>query len=227
MELLLLSVVRPTKMLFLSPIVFGLSLYVAVSYGYLYLVFTTMTEIFETQYGINARNVGLTYLGTGVGQLLALVVFGAVSDPLLKRMAKGGEMKPEYRLPFLWVGAVLVPAGLLLYGWTAQYKVHYMVPVIGTSLLGFGMIGTFMPITTYLVDAYTIYAASAVAANTVLRSLGGAVLPLCGTQMYDRLGLGWGNSLLAFISLAMTPMIWVFLRYGESIRKHPRFQLQL
>lgn len=84
-----------------------------------------------------------------------------------------------------------------------------------------------MPIGTYLVDAYTVYAASAMAANTVLRSLGGAFLPLAGRDMYNALGLGWGNSLLAFIGLGMTPMIWVFLKYGERIRTHPKFQLNL
>lgn len=65
------------------------------------------------------------------------------------------------------------------------------------------------------------------AANTVLRSLGGAVLPLCGGQMYHALGYGWGNSLLAFLAIAMLPVAWVFMRYGERIRTHPKFQLNL
>lgn len=73
--------------------------------------------------------------------------------------------------------------------------------------------------TTYLVDAFTIYAASALAATTVLRSLLGAVLPLAGTAMYDRLGLGWGNSLLAFIALVMCPLPILFERKGEMLRK--------
>ena len=136
-------------------------------------------------------------------------------------------MKPEYRLPLLWPGAIMVPIGLLLYGWTAQYRVHWIVPILGTALLGAGMIGAFMPIGVYLVDAYTIYAASAMAANTVLRSLGGAFLPLAGRDMYNALGLGWGNALLAFIALGMSPMIWFFLKYGERIRTHPKYQLKL
>jgi Kef-type K+ transport system membrane component KefB len=68
-------------------------------------------------------------------------------------------------------------------------------------------------------DAYTIYAASAIAANTVLRSIVGGVLPLAGLSMYDRLGLGWGNSLVAFIALALTPVPFVFYIWGERIRK--------
>jgi hypothetical protein len=84
-----------------------------------------------------------------------------------------------------------------------------------------------MPIMTYFVDAYTIYSASVIAANTVLRSLLGALLPLAGPSMYAALGLGWGNSLLAFIALAMAPLPWVFWRYGERIRTSPRFAIDL
>lgn len=84
-----------------------------------------------------------------------------------------------------------------------------------------------MPISTYLVDAYTLHAASALAANTVLRSLVGALLPLAGPTMYDALGLGWGNSLLAFIALAMCPIPVFFYKFGERIRMSPRFQLKL
>jgi MFS family permease len=228
-ELFLTAIIRPTKMLFLSPIVFGLSLYVAIGYGYLYLIFTTMTEVFEGQYGISRGNVGLTYLGVGVGNISGLIAFGFISDTLMKKMAKrnGGEMKPEYRLPPLIPGGLLMPIGLFWYGWSAQYKAHWIVPITGTVFLGMGMITMFMPVGTYLVDAFTIYAASAMAANTVLRSLGGALLPLSGRKMYEALGLGWGNSLLAFIALGLTPAIWFLIKYGEQIRRHPRFQLKL
>lgn len=83
-----------------------------------------------------------------------------------------------------------------------------------------------MPIQTYLIDAFTIHAASAIAANTVLRSLCGALLPLAGPKMYATLGLGWGNSLLGFIAVAMLPIPWLFYKYGERIRTHPRFQIK-
>lgn len=75
-----------------------------------------------------------------------------------------------------------------------------------------------MAISIYLVDAYTTYAASALAANTVMRSIAGATLPLCGLKMYDQLGLGWGNSLLAFIAIAMLPIPILILRFGEKLR---------
>ena len=84
-----------------------------------------------------------------------------------------------------------------------------------------------MSINTYLVDAFTLHAASAMAASAVLRSLVGALLPLAGQKMYSTLGLGWGNSLLAFIALALCPIPWVFWKYGERIRTSQRFRVVL
>lgn len=75
-----------------------------------------------------------------------------------------------------------------------------------------------MPGSTFLVDAYTVHAASATAAATVSRSLLGALLPLAGNSMYDALGVGWGNSLLGFIAIAFIPVPFVFWAFGERIR---------
>jgi multidrug resistance protein len=224
-DFFLKSIVRPTKMLFLSPIVLATSLYIGLVYGYLYLLFTTFTLVFEGQYGFSSGSVGLTYLGIGIGSLVGLVLFGMASDRMLKSKTKPnadgtpGEMKPEYRLPPMVPGAFLIPIGLFIYGWTAYYKVHYIVPILGTLLIGVGNLAVFMCISTYLVDAFTIHAASALAANTVVRSLLGTVLPLAGPKMYKSIGLGWGNSLLAFIALLACPIPIFFNWKGEWLRK--------
>jgi MFS family permease len=214
-------------MLLLSPVVSALALYTATNYGFLYLLFTTTTEVFQEQYGFNASSAGLTFLGGGVGQVLGLIGFGLASDKLLLYLAKDGEKKPEHRLPPAIIGAFFVPLGFLWYGWTAEYRCHWILPVIGTFWIGLGMILIFTPVAAYLVDSFPQYAASAAAANTVLRSLGGALLPLCGSKMYDALGLGWGNSLLALIGIALIPGVILFYKRGEAIRTHPRFQLEL
>jgi hypothetical protein len=84
-----------------------------------------------------------------------------------------------------------------------------------------------MPTATYLIDAFTLYAASVTAASAVMRSLLGAILPLAGPKMFQHLGLGWGSSVLAFIALTLLPAPFVLLRYGERIRTHPRLQVRL
>ena len=221
-----LSIVRPMRMLLFSPIVSALSVFMAVVYGYLYLLFTTLTEVFQHNYHFSQGTVGLTYLGIGIGSLVGVTVFGIASDRIMKRKSAAGEMKPEYRLPPMIPGSFAIPVGLFLYGWTAEYRVFWIAPILGTAFVGVGLLATFMPISTYLVDAFTLHAASALAANTVLRSLVGALLPLAGPKMYDTLGLGWGNSLLAFIALALCPIPVLFYKYGEWIRKSPRFQVK-
>lgn len=109
--------------------------------------------------------------------------------------------------------------------WCAEEKVQWAAPLFGTLVLGIGIIIAFMCVQTYLIDAFTVYAASAIAANTVLRSIFGCVLPLCGLQMYDTLGYGWGNSLLGFLALAMIPIPWFFFTYGERMRTNPKYQV--
>lgn len=224
-QLLVRSVVRPMKILLLSPIVLVTSLYTGIVYGYQYLMYSTFTSVFEEQYGFPTKSTGLTFLGLGVGSLFGLFIIGAASDRIVKARSKprpgapSGTMKPEYRLPPLVVGAFFIPAGLFMYGWSAEYNAPWIVPIIGTGLVGVGNIAVFMCIVSYLVDAFTIYAASALAANTVVRSVVGAILPLAGQSMYASLGLGWGNSLLGFIAVACIPVPLVLLKYGERMRK--------
>jgi hypothetical protein len=117
--------------------------------------------------------------------------------------------------------------GLLIYGWTINFRAHWIVPIIGTGFIGYGMIGSFLPIGRYLIVVFTTYAASAMAANTAMRSLCAAFLPLCGEYLIDSLRPGWAMSLLALISMSMFPAIWALIRYGERIRTHPRFQVEL
>jgi len=238
------SVVRPLKMLLLSPIVFLLSLYMAIVYGYLYLLFTTFPRIFQGQYGFSNGSVGLVYIGVGVGSFFGLIFTAAVSDRQVQILAKryGGAAKPEYRLPAMILGAFIIPIGLFLYGWSAEKKLHWFLPVLGTAFLGAGLFIIMvlpqillsrsyancekMPAAVYLVDAYTIHAASAAAAATVFRSLLGAFLPLAGGKMYDSLGVGWGTSVMAFIAVAFIPVPFLFFKYGQRIRESKLFKVE-
>jgi len=233
------AILRPMKLLFLSPIVSLLSLHLSMVYGYLYLLFTTFTMVFQGIYGFSTGAAGLTFLGLGGGSIAGVVIIGGCSDKIYLYYAgkNGGTGKPEYRLPFMVFSSLFCPIGLFWYGWSAQAHAHFMVPIIGSALMAFGMMSVMvrhplipcdimftdltspqLPVQNYLVDAYTQYAASAVAAATILRSLLGALLPLAGQPMYDKLGVGWGNSLLAFIALAFSPVPWFFWKYGERIR---------
>ncbi|KAF3394807.1 hypothetical protein DPV78_009068 [Talaromyces pinophilus] len=208
------SIIRPFKMLFLFPIVLGLGTHAAIGYAYFYLLITTLSEIFIATYGFEAKIVGLVYLGIAFGMAIGAALFAIFSDRMIRQRAARQAAKPEDRLVPMIAGGIALPAGLFIYGWSAQYAVHWIVPIIGTAFLGLGLIWLLLPIDTYLVDAYPLYAASSIGATTVFRSFISAFLPLAGTPMYARLGLGWGNSLLAFIAIALLPIPFLFLRYG-------------
>ncbi|KAI0911295.1 major facilitator superfamily domain-containing protein [Ustulina deusta] len=227
-DLFAFSILRPLKMLLL-PIVFLLSLYVSVVYSYLYLCFTTFPAVFGGQYGFGSGASGLVTLGIGVGSIVGVGFTGAVADRLSKYLTEknGGDPKPEYRLPTVALGGFIVPIGLFIYAWTAQYKTHWIVPIIGTAFLGCGLIMTYMATTMYLVDAYTEYAASVTASSTILRCLFGTFLPLAGPAMYQALGVGWGTSVLGFISLAFIPLPFIFYRFGQRIRETKRIQINI
>ncbi|MCJ1422078.1 hypothetical protein MMC32_008447 [Xylographa parallela] len=220
-----MAILRPTRML-MTPIVAVLCIQVALIYAYLYLLFSTFTQAFVEIYGFSVGSSGLTYLGLGVGMMIAIVGQAMYSDRYVGKKSAKGEMKPEYRLPPLIIGTLVVPIGLLWYGWSMRENVYWLVPVIGTVPIGAGLILTLVPVQTYFVDAYTRYAASAIAANTIVRSLVGGVLPLAGQPMYTKLGYGWGSSLLALIALVLAPLSWLIVKYGERLRTHPRFAVK-
>lgn len=154
------GILRPFKMLLFSPICIICGLYVGLSYAYLYLMFTSLTPLFMRIYHFNTVNSGLTFLGLGIGSMIGVIYFSISSDRNMKKMAAKAQtssdeetgpteqqpvvMKPEYRLPPLRVGAIFLPAGLFIYGWTAEYKVHWIAPIIGTAVMGVGNLIIFM-----------------------------------------------------------------------------------
>ncbi|KAG1874548.1 major facilitator superfamily domain-containing protein [Suillus subalutaceus] len=207
---------RPIILLTRSFILFILSL----MYGIYYLMFATFPDLFSEVYHFSIGISGVTYIGIGIGFLSATLFGARVSDKIYIYLAakNGGKGKPEMRIPALIFGSFFVPVGLFWYGWSAQAKVHFMMPIIGTGIFGFGLMTSFLPIQLYLVDTFT-YAASATAAASMFRSLLGFAFPLFGEQMFASLGYGGGNSLLAGLAIVIgIPFpVWIYFA-GERIR---------
>lgn len=222
--------VRPFKLLGTQIILQCLAVYMMFLYGLMYIVLVSFPSLWAAPapqgYGEPLGISGLNYISLGLGFFLGAQVCAPLQDRVyagLKRR-NGGPGRPEYRVPMMIPGALLVPIGLLIYGWTAEYKTHWIGPNIGACLFAAGTIIGFQCVQTFLVDTYTRYAASAVGAATVLRSLAGFGFPLFASSLYDRLGLGWGNTLLAFLAILIgwpSPiMLWF---YGEKLRKRSPF----
>lgn len=147
-QALIKAFIRPLKMLFRSPTVLSFCIYVSVIYGYLYLLFTTITEVYEREYGFSTGLAGLSYIGIGVGMFLGIGIFGATSDKMLKKaqskLGEGEQVPPEIRLKGLVAPAFCIPIGLFWYGWSAEKRIHWIMPIIGTGWVGLGLIGIFV-----------------------------------------------------------------------------------
>lgn len=221
------SLTRPFKLLFTQPIIIALAIYMAYIYGVMYLVLSTFPVLWSEKYHQSLGIGGLNYVALGLGFFLGTQICAPLNDRIYRylRDTRGnGKGRPEFRVPLMLPASLLVPVGLFLYGWSAEYKTHWIVPDIGAAFLALGVIVCFQSTQVYIVDAYTQFAASAIGAATVLRSLAGFGFPLFAPTMYASLGYGWGNSVLGFAAVALgipAPIALWFL--GEKLRKKSKF----
>ncbi|KAG6178292.1 hypothetical protein E4U36_006538 [Claviceps purpurea] len=225
------SLLRPFQLLIFEPMCLNLCLFSAILLGILYLFFGAFPLVFGgANHGFNAWQIGLSFTGIMVGMVL-----GVMTDPLWYRVRSKlvdkleaetgvqGASEPEFRLPPAIMGSLLVPAGILMFGWSSFPWVHWIVPIIGSCIFAVGNVLVFTSIFTFLVDAYPLYAASALAANAFVRCIFAAAFPLFGVQMYEKLGYQWASSLLAFLTVVMLPFPYIFFRYGKQIRRKSRY----
>lgn len=144
----------------------------------LYLLFTTIPTTFTTHYNWSIETTGLAYISFAIGMCLSLLVLMRTIDRRVARLRalNNGVFEPEMRLGKLIYVTMGVGPSLILYGWSAQRQWHWIVPILALVPFGFGMVGIFLGSQTYIVDSFSMYAASAVAATTCLRGIVGTVL---------------------------------------------------
>ena len=225
-ELITKNVSRPFRILFTEPIVLLITIYMSFIYGLLYLFLTAYALVFQGKYGFNEGVGGLPYFGMVAGELVAFGVIVAMNGGYVRKLEANNNIPvPEWRLPIAIVGGVSFSAGLFWFGWTGFEgdKIHWIVPTLSGLLTGFGIFSIFLSLLNYIVDAYLMFAASAIAANTFLRSGFGAIFPLFATYMFDGLGIQYAATLLGAVALVLVPLPITFLLYGKKIRGKSHF----
>jgi hypothetical protein len=135
-----------------------------------------------------------------------------------KKDPETGDIPPEAMVSVICIAAVSLAAGELWFAWTCTPNIHWIVPILAGIPFGAGNAGVFIYSNNYLVHSYSLYAASALAGNAVLRSTLGAVLPLAGPAMYAALGSNWAGCTLGLVEMACVPIPVVFYLYGKKIR---------
>lgn len=190
------SLTRPLRLLAFHPVVQILSVISALSYGLLYIALATFSELFVTAYNQPVEISGLHYLAVALGEISGSQLGGPLMDKIFRRLQNGPDDPgaPEYHVPIMLPGALIAPAGLLIYGWAAQSHSHWIVVDIGMFAMTFGLQVAGMPIQAYIIDAYPEHASSATGASQFLRSLSAFTFPLFAPAMYRALGYGWGTA---------------------------------
>jgi DHA1 family multidrug resistance protein-like MFS transporter len=214
---------RPLQLL-ATPICFLVALYASFCYGILYMQLGGIPIIFGELRGWPAVSSTLPFLGILIGATIGCAI-NAYNQILYNKVyhAAGNRAVPEARLPPMMLGSVLFSAGQFLVGWTADPKFHWIIPCIGLVMLGTGFFTIFQAALNYLVDTFTLYAASAVAANTFLRSCFAGAFPLVVTPMYHNIGVGPSSSITGGFAALLIPVPFIFYIYGKRIRRRSKW----
>ena len=217
------ALTRPWKILF-DPISALIAVYISVVYMLLYMLFTIYPFIYRIKRGWNAGVSELPLLGTVLGAAIgaAYVFWNTAQDN--KKMLAGAVRRPEDRLPLAMVGGVAFPICMFWFAWSGEYNsVHWIVPTLAGVFLSAAILLIFVAYINYLSDTYLMYASSAQAANTVVRSACGAAAPLFTGYMFEALGVGGGGSLIGGVAVLLMPIPFVFYKYGQGIRERSKF----
>ena len=188
-------------------------LYICIIFAAFYSILTTMNRRFEQIYGFTTEEVGYTYVFTGIGTLFGSYFGGWIADVWLARVtAQNFNVGSEARLGSMSLGSLTMILGLLLHGWGLENQIHYSVPITGEFLFGFGRIGAFTVMSTYLVDLYPNKSASITGAANFCRSLTASFTAIVALNLENWLGsgilysflacivtLGWGMGMLVYI----------------------------
>ncbi|KAF3396407.1 hypothetical protein F1880_007184 [Penicillium rolfsii] len=221
------ALTRPWIILF-DPISLLCAVYLAFIYTLLYMLFTIYPIVFQEKRGWNSGVGELPLLGTAVGAVVggAIVV---VDTRMRQKKIDQGTMKmedaePEDRLPLAIGGGVAFALTMFWFAWSAEFNsVHWIVPTIAGVFITSSMLLIFVGFLNYIVDVYQMYAASAIAANTIARSACGAAAPLFTSQMFAALGVGGGGSLIAGVATVLAGIPFLFYKYGKQIRIRSKF----
>ncbi|GME28937.1 putative polyamine transporter [Neofusicoccum parvum] len=215
-----ITLTRPFRFLFTEPITFAAAAYNGFIYGIVYLFNEAFPLVFgPTGHGFNTGQWGASFTGLCIGSIVAALLHPVQERYYLRRCARNdGKGVPEARMHLARFGTFLLPLSLFWFAWTSFPSVHWAVPIVASAFFGAGIYIIILAILNYVVDSYQTYSASALAGVILVRNLVGAGFPLFGKQMYEYLGLEWASSLLAFLSLLMVPIPFVFFYRGEAIR---------
>ncbi|EED13459.1 conserved hypothetical protein [Talaromyces stipitatus ATCC 10500] len=208
----------PLEML-VDPICFLINLYASFVYAIIYLTVPVFPIEFQGVRGWNAVIGSLPFLGVLIGAFFGGLVLMWSQGFYVERMAANNNKPvPEARLLPMMIGSFFFAGGLFIIGWTSDRSIHWIAFCIGGVCIGLAYFTIFQSAISYLVDTYFMLAASALAANMLMRSVLAGAFPLFAHAMFTNLGIDWACSVLGFIAVAMIPIPFLFYTFGKRLR---------
>lgn len=202
----------------------------------LYATTTGIPSLFGKIYGFDELQLGLVYIPFGAGSLVSAISTGKAIDWNYRRHAKKNgfsltknrhqdlthfpveRARLEVALPLLYVGNI----GSIAYGWALDYKTNLAGPLIMLFVFGYGSMAAFQVLQILMVDLNPGNAAAATAANNLFRCLLGAGATAVVLPMINRMGIGWAYTFASLVWIALSPTLWLLMKYGPRWRKEKK-----
>jgi len=156
------ALTRPWILLLREPIVLLLSIYMAIVYGTLYMLFSAFPIVYQMGRGWSPGIGGLAFIGVAVGMIFA-VLYAVWDNKRYNKVieaSESGSAPPEARLPLAFPGSIAIPVGMFWFAWTNSPSVHWIVSIIAGAPFGFGVVLVFLSIMVstecpkYMCDKY-------------------------------------------------------------------------
>ncbi|KAL5049017.1 hypothetical protein BDW71DRAFT_195843 [Aspergillus fruticulosus] len=176
--------------------------------------------------GFSERQACLPFIAIGAGLSLGLLTRYLDMHLIERRRRHGTILLPEHKLAGFWIGSGVLAGALWVFAWTippAVQHLHWIVSVLSLVLIGYALNEIDYVLGGYLADSYLSYAASGLAALSLIRALLSGILPLVSSPMFTNLGANVAISLLAAVATLFCLVPPLFSRFGETIRARSKF----
>lgn len=212
---------RPFQLYATRPIVYLITGLLALDMGVYCVMLSSLSKLWTEKYHTSEFTSSLHYIAVAIGATINGQGGSMIMDriyAILKRRNRGVG-QPEFRVPYLIPGILLMPAGLLWYGWSAERNLSWVMVDVGVAVFTLGSFTTAQAVNSYQLEEFKEFSASALAATFLLQNVLGFLMPIWAPKMYEALGYGWGNSLVALVVVVLgLPMAAVMWFWGAKIR---------
>jgi MFS transporter, DHA1 family, multidrug resistance protein len=223
-EILTATLIRPMEIMLKDPSIFFVNLYTGYFYGVFYTFFEVFPLVFPPMYGFNLGETGLAFLACLIAVIIALLgYFAYLYFYMVPDNLRNGLREQEHRLVPAILGSVLLTVGLFMFAWTANPKIHWVVPLVGVGIFVIGHFLTMQSIFIYIPFSYPQYAASLFAGNSVWRSATAGSSIVFARPLFVNLGVHKGVTLLGGLSVAGIIGTLVIYTFGKKLRARSKF----